>query len=63
MPPKKLLSSQVKKGMYVLIEDDFDDEDSEICEVIESTVVTMKGETHWHVSEGRRTVDMEETKQ
>lgn len=49
--------------MYVLIEDDLDDEYSEICEVIESVVVTMRGNTHWHVSEGRRTVDMEETKQ
>lgn len=50
--------------MYVLIDDEFDDEvDAEICEVIESSVVTMKGDTQWIATMGQRMVDMEETKQ
>ncbi|TID27981.1 hypothetical protein E6O75_ATG00748 [Venturia nashicola] len=65
MPPKKLLASQSRKGMYALIEDEFDDEvDAEICEVIVESA--LKGNTYWPATADTRMIemiDMEETKQ
>ncbi|KAE9975295.1 hypothetical protein EG328_003264 [Venturia inaequalis] len=63
MPPRKLLASQVKKGMFVIIDDEYDDDvDAEICEVVEASIVTMAGDTVWAEGMGTGVVDMEGTK-